>query len=171
MLKNGQTYFENLAVFTPQYFKSMFCHFLTLWKKVLQVKTIVKLRQIWGAAEKGEPYDIYWSRCTKDVFTDPDILRAYLRILPNIWQRLKVDNNLHNQLHITCLIVLWIHFYIPIAACLKTYFQPFNEQCPKMIRHTFKILQQIQSVSDHFGILRIERLWKIFESWNSLKVH
>ena len=30
MLKNGQTYFKNLAVFTPQDFKSMFGHFSTL---------------------------------------------------------------------------------------------------------------------------------------------
>ena len=30
MLKNGQTYFKNLAVFTPQDFKIMFGHFSTL---------------------------------------------------------------------------------------------------------------------------------------------
>ena len=35
MLKNGQTYFKNLAVFTPQDFKSMFGHFSTLCNKGL----------------------------------------------------------------------------------------------------------------------------------------
>ena len=30
MLKNGQTYFKNIAVFTPQDFESMFGHFSTL---------------------------------------------------------------------------------------------------------------------------------------------
>ena len=29
-LKYGQTYFKNLALFTPQNFKSMFVHFSTL---------------------------------------------------------------------------------------------------------------------------------------------
>ena len=33
MLKNGQTYFKNLAVFTPQDFKSMFGHFSILCNK------------------------------------------------------------------------------------------------------------------------------------------
>ena len=35
MLKNSQTYFENLAVFTPQDFQSMFGHFSTLCMKML----------------------------------------------------------------------------------------------------------------------------------------
>ena len=35
MLKNGQTYFKNLAVSTPQDFKNMFGHFLTLCMKGL----------------------------------------------------------------------------------------------------------------------------------------
>ena len=37
MLKNGQTYFKNLAVFTPQDFKSMFGHFSTLCNKGLMI--------------------------------------------------------------------------------------------------------------------------------------
>ena len=36
MLKNGQTYFKNFEVFTPENFKSMFGHFSTLWMKVLK---------------------------------------------------------------------------------------------------------------------------------------
>ena len=36
MLKNGQTNFKNLAVFTPQDFKSMFNHFSTLRNKGLK---------------------------------------------------------------------------------------------------------------------------------------
>ena len=35
MLYNGQTYFKDLAVFTPQDFKSMFSHFTTLCMKGL----------------------------------------------------------------------------------------------------------------------------------------
>ena len=35
MLNNGQTYFKSLAVWTPQDFKSMFGHFLTLCMKRL----------------------------------------------------------------------------------------------------------------------------------------
>ena len=35
MLKNGQTYFKNLALFTPQDFLIMFGHFWTLRMKVL----------------------------------------------------------------------------------------------------------------------------------------
>ena len=35
MLKNGQTYFKNLAVLAPQDFESMFGHFSTLWNKGL----------------------------------------------------------------------------------------------------------------------------------------
>ena len=35
VLKNGQTYFKNLAVWTPQDFQSMFGHFSTLWNKGL----------------------------------------------------------------------------------------------------------------------------------------
>ena len=35
MLNNGQTYFRNLAVFTPQDFQSMFGHFTTLCMKGL----------------------------------------------------------------------------------------------------------------------------------------
>ena len=35
MLKNGQTYFKNLAVFTPQDFSSMLGHFSTLCNKGL----------------------------------------------------------------------------------------------------------------------------------------
>ena len=35
MLQNGQTYFKNLTVFTPQDFWSMFDHFATLWNKGL----------------------------------------------------------------------------------------------------------------------------------------
>ena len=35
MFKNCQTYFENLGVFMPQDFKSMFDHFSTLCMKVL----------------------------------------------------------------------------------------------------------------------------------------
>ena len=38
MLKNGQTYFKNLAVFTPQDFQSMFGHFSTLGMKGLSVR-------------------------------------------------------------------------------------------------------------------------------------
>ena len=34
-LKNGQTYFKNLASFTPPNFKSMFDHFSTLCMKGL----------------------------------------------------------------------------------------------------------------------------------------
>ena len=30
MLKNGQTHFKNLVVFTPQYFKKMFDHFFNV---------------------------------------------------------------------------------------------------------------------------------------------
>ena len=37
MLKNGQTYFKNLAVFTPQDFYSMFGHFSTLCNKGLMI--------------------------------------------------------------------------------------------------------------------------------------
>ena len=37
MLKNGQTYFKNLAVFTPHNFKSMFGHFSTLCNKGLML--------------------------------------------------------------------------------------------------------------------------------------
>ena len=36
MLKNGQTYFKNLAVWTPQDFESMFGHFSTLWNEGLK---------------------------------------------------------------------------------------------------------------------------------------
>ena len=36
MLKNGQTYIKNIAVFTPQDFKSMFGHFSTLCNKGLR---------------------------------------------------------------------------------------------------------------------------------------
>ena len=36
MLKNGQTYFKNLVVFTPQDFKSMFEHFSTSCMKGLK---------------------------------------------------------------------------------------------------------------------------------------
>ena len=35
MIKNGHTYFKNLAVITPQDFESMFGHFLTLPMKGL----------------------------------------------------------------------------------------------------------------------------------------
>ena len=35
MVKNGQTYYKNLAVFTPQDFYSMFGHFSTLFMKGL----------------------------------------------------------------------------------------------------------------------------------------
>ena len=40
MLKNGQTYLKNLAVFTPQDFKGNFGHFSTLYTKgsTLRVK-------------------------------------------------------------------------------------------------------------------------------------
>ena len=38
MLKNGQTYFENLVLFTTQDFKSIFGHFSTLWNKGLKLK-------------------------------------------------------------------------------------------------------------------------------------
>ena len=37
MLKNGQTYFKNLAVSTPQDFKSMFGHFSILCMKGLNL--------------------------------------------------------------------------------------------------------------------------------------
>ena len=36
MLQNGEIYFKNLAVFTPQDFKSMFDHFATLRNKGLK---------------------------------------------------------------------------------------------------------------------------------------
>ena len=35
MLKNGQTYYKNLAMRTKQYFKSMFGHSSTLWMREL----------------------------------------------------------------------------------------------------------------------------------------
>ena len=35
MLKNGQRYFKNLTVWTPQNFKGMFGRFSTLWMKGL----------------------------------------------------------------------------------------------------------------------------------------
>ena len=35
MFKNGQTYFQNCTLFTPQDFKSMFKNFSTSWKKRL----------------------------------------------------------------------------------------------------------------------------------------
>ena len=38
MLKNGQTYFKNLVVFTPQYFYSMFGPFSMLGEKGLNNK-------------------------------------------------------------------------------------------------------------------------------------
>ena len=46
MLKNGQTYFKNFAVFTPQDFKSMFGHFSTLCNKGLnRQNTKIQLSQ------------------------------------------------------------------------------------------------------------------------------
>ena len=44
MLKNGQTYFKNLAVFTPQDFKSLFGYFSTLWNKGLKNEAYIKVR-------------------------------------------------------------------------------------------------------------------------------
>ena len=38
MLKNGQTYFKNFAVFIPQDFQSIFGHFSTLWNKGIKLK-------------------------------------------------------------------------------------------------------------------------------------
>ena len=40
MLQNSQTYFKNLAVFTPQDFKSMFDHFTTLCTKGLKTTEV-----------------------------------------------------------------------------------------------------------------------------------
>ena len=60
MLKNNQTYFKNLAVFTPQDFESMFGHFSTLVNKGLSAnptKWSNKLKQLFeyfvGLALKG----------------------------------------------------------------------------------------------------------------------
>ena len=38
MLKNDQTFFKNLAVWTLEDFKSMFGHFSTLWNKGLRLE-------------------------------------------------------------------------------------------------------------------------------------
>ena len=53
MLKNGQTCFKNLAVFTPQDFKSMSDHFSTLWMKGLATSSQKILVLIWSTREDG----------------------------------------------------------------------------------------------------------------------
>ena len=47
MLKNGQTYFKNLVVFTTQDFHSMLGHFSTLCMKGLTHPLINEDWQIW----------------------------------------------------------------------------------------------------------------------------
>ena len=51
MLKNGQTYFKYLAVFTPQDFSSMFGHFSTLYNKGLIEVTGEQRREEYGDKE------------------------------------------------------------------------------------------------------------------------
>ena len=46
MLKNGQKYFKNLAVFTPQDFSSMFGHFSTVMKYRVNEKTVSMLLKV-----------------------------------------------------------------------------------------------------------------------------
>ena len=41
MLKNGQTYFKDLAVFIPQDFLSMFDHFSTSYMKELTLREFI----------------------------------------------------------------------------------------------------------------------------------
>ena len=57
MLKNGQIYFKNLVVSTPQDFKSMFGHFLTLRKKKLKAYFSISVVSI----ETNQTFYVYVS--------------------------------------------------------------------------------------------------------------
>ena len=85
MLKNGQTYLKNLAVFTPQDFKGNFGHFSTLYTKgsALRVKKNMLAVQyqdnffLLSTMHKADTGNIKEQNRDKDYVQKPKVIQDY----------------------------------------------------------------------------------------------
>ena len=121
ILKNDQTYFKNVVVFTPQDFQSIFGHFRSSHRRCSAKKVSLEISQNWQEKKKtlAQVFSSEFCEISKNTFFTEHLLVAasiifniihkkinWIEFSPNFYLRDKVMNSAFQNLSLTWIMRL-----------------------------------------------------------------